>query len=289
MGIEDVRNIAVIGSGIMGAGIAQACAVAGYRVAMNDIGEAYLQKGMEAIRSSLKKGVERGKLTREHADAAVARIRTTLDLAEAVKEADVVIEAVPESIELKKQVFKELDESSPKGAVLATNTSSFSITEIASVTRRPDRVIGMHFFNPVPIMNLVEVIRGASTSDQTVQLVRDLATRLGKTPVNVNEAPGFVVNRLLAPFLNEAMFCLMEGTAEAKDIDTAIKLGLNHPMGPLELADFVGLDTTLAILDYMHKETGDPKYRPCLLLRKMVRAGHLGRKSGRGFYDYTAK
>jgi 3-hydroxybutyryl-CoA dehydrogenase len=289
MRIEDVRNIAVIGSGIMGAGIAQVCALAGYRVAMRDVGEAYLQKGMEAIRSSLKKGVERGKLTQERADAAVAGIRTTLNLAEAVKEANVVIEAVPENIELKKQVFKELDELSPEDAILATNTSSFSITEIASATKRPDRVVGMHFFNPVPIMNLVEVIRGASTSDQTIQAVRGLATRLGKTPVEVNEAPGFVVNRLLAPFLNEAIFCLMEGTAEAKDIDTAIKLGLNHPMGPLELADLVGLDTTLAILDYMHEETGDPKYRPCPLLRKMVRAGHLGRKSGRGFYDYTAR
>jgi len=289
MRIDEVRNIALIGSGIMGAGIAQICAVAGYRVAMRDIGETYLQKGMEAIRSSLRKGVERGKLTQERADAAVARIQTTLDLAEAVKEADVVIEAVPENIELKKQVFKELDESSPEDAVLATNTSSFSITEIASATRKPDRVVGMHFFNPVPVMNLVEVIRGAATSDQTIQLVRDFATRLGKTPINVNEAPGFVVNRLLAPFLNEAMFCLMEGTAEAKDIDTAIKLGLNHPMGPLELADFVGLDTTLAILDYMHKETGDSKYRPCPLLRKMVRAGHVGKKSGKGFYNYTAK
>ena len=289
MRIEDVRNIAVIGSGIMGSGIAQVCALAGYRVAMRDIGEAYLQKGMEAIRSSLRKGVERGKLRQEQADAALAGIRTTLNLAETVKEADVVIEAVPENIELKKQVFKELDELSPEDAILATNTSSFSITEIASATKRPDRVVGIHFFNPVPIMNLVEVIRGVSTSDQTVQIVRDLATRVGKTPVEVNEAPGFVVNRLLAPFLNEAIFCLMEGTAEAKDIDTAIKLGLNHPMGPLELADLVGLDTTLAILDYMHKETGDPKYRPCPLLRKMVRAGHLGRKSGRGFYEYAAR
>jgi len=289
MRIEDVRNIAVIGSGIMGAGIAQVCAVAGYRVAMRDIGEVYLQKGMEAIRSSLKKGVERGKLTQEQADAASARIRVTLNLAEAVKEADVVIEAVPENIELKKRVFKELDEFSPEDAILATNTSSFSITEIASATKRPDRVVGMHFFNPVRAMNLVEVIRGSSTSDQTTQLVRGLATKLGKTPVNVNEAPGFVVNRLLAPFLNEAMFCLMEGIAEAKNIDTAIKLGLNHPMGPFELADLVGLDTTLAILEYMHKETGDPKYRPCPLLRKMVRAGLLGRKSGRGFYDYTTK
>ena len=289
MRIEDVRNIAVIGSGIMGAGIAQVCAAAGYRVAMRDIGEVYLQKGMEAIRSSLKKGVERGKLTQEQADAALARIRVTLNLAEAVKEADVVIEAVPENIELKKQVFKELDEFSPEDAILATNTSSFSVTEIASATKRPDRVVGMHFFNPVRTMNLVEVISGSSTSDQTTQLVRGLATKLGKTPVNVNEAPGFVVNRLLAPFLNEAMFCLMEGIAEAKDIDTAIKLGLNHPMGPLELADLVGLDTTLAILDYMHKETGDPKYRPCPLLKKMVRAGYLGRKSGRGFYDYAAK
>jgi len=289
MRIKDVRNIAVIGSGIMGAGIAQVCAVAGYRVAMRDVGEVYLQKGMDAIRSSLKKGVERGKLTQEQADAAVARIRTTLDLAEAVKDAAIVIEAVPENLELKKQVFKELDEFSPEDVILATNTSSFSITEIASATRKADRVVGMHFFNPVPIMNLVEVIRGASTSDQTVQVVRDLAARLGKTPVNVNEAPGFVVNRLLTPFLNEAMFCLMEGIAGAKDIDTAIKLGLNHPMGPLELADLVGLDTTLAILDYMHKETGDPKYRPCPLLKKMVRAGYLGRKSGRGFYDYAAK
>jgi len=289
MRIEDVRNIAVIGSGIMGAGIAQVCAAAGYRVAMRDIGEVYLQKGMEAIRSSLKKGVERGKLTQEQAEAALARIRVTLNLAEAVKEADVVIEAVPENIELKKQVFKELDEFSPEDAILATNTSSFSITEIASATKRPDRVVGMHFFNPVRTMNLVEVISGSSTSDQTTQLVRGLATKLGKTPVNVNEAPGFVVNRLLAPFLNEAMFCLMEGIAEAKDIDTAIKLGLNHPMGPFELADLVGLDTTLAILEYMHKETGDPKYRPCPLLRKMVRAGLLGRKSGRGFYDYTTK
>jgi len=289
MRIKDVRNIAVIGSGIMGAGIAQVCAVAGYRVAMRDVGEVYLQKGMDAIRSSLKKGVERGKLTQEQADAAVARIRTTLDLAEAVKDAAIVIEAVPENLELKKQVFKELDEFSSEDVILATNTSSFSITEIASATRKADRVVGMHFFNPAPIMNLVEVIRGASTSDQTVQAVRDLAARLGKTPVNVNEAPGFVVNRLLTPFLNEAMFCLMEGIAGAKDIDTAIKLGLNHPMGPLELADLVGLDTTLAILDYMHKETGDPKYRPCPLLKKMVRAGYLGRKSGRGFYDYAAK
>jgi 3-hydroxybutyryl-CoA dehydrogenase len=226
-------------------------------------------------------------MKKEEADITLARIKGVVDLATAVKGAEIVIEAVIENMDLKKQVYKELDQVCVPGTVLASNTSGLSITEIASVTRRPDRVIGMHFFNPVPVMKLVEIIRGQSTGEETFQAVRALAERMGKTPIAINEAPGFAVNRILVPMMNEAIFVLQEGIASAEDIDKGMMLGANHPIGPLALADLVGLDTLLMVQENLYQEFGDSKYRPCPLLRKMVRAGHFGRKSGRGFYEYS--
>jgi 3-hydroxybutyryl-CoA dehydrogenase len=289
---EDVRSVAVVGFGVMGTGIAQVFAQAGFNVIARDVSEASLKRGLEVIRGGpfgLQKAVEKGRLKKEEAEAALARIKVTTSLDEAARDADLVVEAIFENLELKKALFKELDEKCPKHAVLASNTSTLSITALAGATKRPDRVVGMHFFNPVPVMKLVEVVRGLATSDETVQLIKDLAVKLGKTPVVVKDVPGFIANRLALPYLAEAMRAYEQGIASAQDIDTAMKLGYNMPMGPLELLDLIGLDTTLDVLESIYRETNDPKYAPPVILRQMVRAGWTGRKSGRGFYDYTAK
>ncbi|MDH4348457.1 MAG: 3-hydroxybutyryl-CoA dehydrogenase [Gemmatimonadota bacterium] len=278
-------QVAVIGAGTMGNGIAQVFATSGHDVTMVDVSAAALEKGLNAVRGSLARVVKKGGLTQEAADQVVARIRPATAVADAAA-ADLAIEAATEHPGLKFSLFEELDRHCRPEVILATNTSSISITEIAARTRRPELVIGMHFMNPVPVMQLVEVIRGQATSDATTQAVMELATRLGKTPVEVNDYPGFVSNRVLMPMINEAVYCVMEGVARPEAIDTVMKLGMAHPMGPLALADLIGLDTCLAILEVLHRGLGDDKYRPCPLLRRMVAAGHLGRKSGKGFYSY---
>ncbi|MHC1566212.1 MAG: 3-hydroxybutyryl-CoA dehydrogenase [Candidatus Syntropharchaeia archaeon] len=283
----EIKKIAVLGAGIMGSGIAQVCAQSGYEVAMRDIEDSFVERGMNGIKKNLERMVKKEKISQEDADAILGRIKGTTDLKEAVKDADIVIEAVVENVDIKKGVYKEIDGICPEHTIFASNTSSISITEMASVTNRPDKFVGMHFFNPVPMMKLVEVIRGFLTSDETVKIVKDLAVKLGKTPVESKDSAGFIANRIALPMLNEAYYALMEGVATKEDIDTAMKLGYNHPMGPFELSDLVGLDTILSIFEVFYKEFGDPKYRPCPLLRQMVRAGYLGRKSGKGFYDYT--
>jgi 3-hydroxybutyryl-CoA dehydrogenase len=277
----------VVGAGQMGAGIAQVAAQSGRDVVVRDVAEAQLERGRRAIEGSLDRLVRRGTLTEADREATLRRIAFTTSL-ERVGEAFLVIEAIVENLEAKRALFRELDERADPGAVLATNTSTLPVTELAAATRRPERVIGMHFMNPVPVMKLVEVIRGLLTADGVHALVMDEARRYGKTPVTVNDSPGFVSNRILLPMINEAVYCLMEGVASREDIDTVMKLGMNHPMGPLELADFIGLDTCLAILEILYADLGDPKYRPCPLLRQYVRAGLLGRKTGRGFYTYEA-
>ncbi|MHC1579728.1 MAG: 3-hydroxyacyl-CoA dehydrogenase family protein [Candidatus Alkanophagales archaeon] len=286
MKVEDIKKVAVIGAGIMGTGIAQVCAQAGYEVGLRDIEDEFVERSISTIKSSLGKLVQKGKISQSDADAIIGRIKGTTDLKEAASDADLVIEAVVENMDVKKQVFKELDEICPEHTILASNTSSLSITEMAAATQRPEKVVGMHFFNPVPVMRLVEIVRGLTTSDETVEVARAFAEKLGKTPVVCKDSPGFIANRIALPSLNEAMFALMEGVAPKEDIDTAMKLGYNWPMGPLELADLVGLDTLLAIFEVFYNEFGDPKYRPCPLLREMVRAGYLGRKTGKGFYEY---
>ncbi|RLI25648.1 MAG: 3-hydroxybutyryl-CoA dehydrogenase [Candidatus Hecatellales archaeon] len=286
MSLEQISRVLVVGAGVMGSGIAQVFAQAGYQVTMVDIAQEFLDKGMASIKSNLERAAAKGKISREEADAILSRIKTTLNLEEAGREADFVVEAVVEKMDVKKEVFSRLDKVCPSHTILASNTSTLSITEMASATGRPDKVAGMHFFNPAPVMRLVEVIAGAQTSQETLTTVKALAEKLGKTPVEVKESPGFVVNRLLTLMLNEACFLLMEGVAKPEDIDTAMKLGCNHPMGPFELMDLVGLDIVLAIAETLYQETGDPKFRPAPLLRKMVRAGLLGRKTGRGFYTY---
>lgn len=280
-----INRIMVVGAGQMGSGIAQVAAVAGLGVILTDISKEYVDRSVAQISKFLAKSVEKGKITEEAKAEALSRIEPTVSLDRAA-EADLVIEAVTEAKEAKRKVFETLSSLCRPEAILASNTSSLPITELASYTRRPDRFIGMHFMNPVPLMSLVEVIRGIATSDETFRTVRDLAVRLGKTPVEVQDYPGFVLNRILIPMINEAAYCLMEGVAGRDEIDTCMRLGANHPMGPLALADLIGLDTVVHIMEVLYDGFGDPKYRPCPLLKKMVGAGRLGKKSGRGFYEY---
>ena len=284
--MSEIRNVGVVGAGTMGNGIAQVFAHAGIPVTMVDVDTASLERGLAAIQGSLQRMVKKGTLAAPDAAAVAARVKPSPRLLDAV-EADLVVEAVPESFELKADVFKKLAEATLKSTILASNTSSISITRLAAQTDRPAKVIGMHFMNPVPVMKLVEVVRGQLTSDETLAAVVAATKRLGKIPVVVNDYPGFVSNRVLMPMINEAAFCLMEGVAERDAIDQIMQLGMNHPMGPLALADLIGLDTCLFILDVLHRDLGDDKYRACPLLRRMVAAGLLGRKSGRGFYDHS--
>ena len=283
--VQSVRRVAVVGAGQMGNGITHVFAASGHDVTMIDVSADALARGQETIAKNFDRQVKKGSVTSEAAGAAIARIATSTTL-DAASTADIVVEAATERVDLKFRIFEDLDRIAPPGAILASNTSSISITEIAARTKRPELVIGMHFMNPVPVMQLVEVIRGLATSDETTQRVMALSTVLGKTPVEVNDYPGFVANRILMPMINEAIYCVMEGVGTPQAIDTVMKLGMNPPMGPLALADFIGLDTCLAILNVLHEGLGDPKYRPCPLLRKYVAAGGYGKKSGRGFYQY---
>jgi 3-hydroxybutyryl-CoA dehydrogenase len=277
--------IGVVGAGTMGNGIAQTAARAGYDVIMRDVKDEFLERGMQAIDRSLQRDVDKERLKEEEKRAIVGRIRTTTELSEFAN-ASFVIEAITENLEIKRELFRSLDSVTNHEAILASNTSSISITKLGAATSRPEKVIGMHFMNPVPVMKLVEVIRGIATSDDTWARTRELSEKMGKTALECNDSPGFVSNRVLMPMINEAVFALHEGVASRESIDGIMKLGMNHPMGPLTLADFIGLDVCLAILNVLHEELGDPKYRPCPLLRKYVDAGWLGRKSGRGFYEY---
>jgi 3-hydroxybutyryl-CoA dehydrogenase len=281
----EIKTIGVIGAGQMGNGIAQVSAAAGFNVIMNDINQEFCQSGLDTIGKSLGRLVKKEKISADDQQAILDRIQLSTDIAD-MAGADFVVEAATERVDLKLDIFRKLDELCKPGVVLSTNTSSISITKIAGATNRPELVIGMHFMNPVPMMKLVEIIRGLATSDEVFELTRDLSVKMGKIPVPANDYPGFIANRILMPMINEAVYCLMEGVGEAGDIDEVMKLGMNHPMGPLALADLVGLDTCLAIMEVLHSGMGDSKYRPCPLLRKYVDQGWLGRKTGRGFYQY---
>jgi 3-hydroxybutyryl-CoA dehydrogenase len=278
-----VEKIQVIGAGQMGSGIAQVAAQAGLAVHLADVDEATLGKGLETIEKNLSRSVEKERISREEMDEALARIESGTEYAADV---DLAVEAVVEVAEVKAEVFRALDERLGEEAILASNTSSISITELAATTGRPEKFIGMHFFNPVPLMQLVEIVRGLQTADETFSAAHELAERLGKEPVEVRDFPGFVSNRVLLPMINEAIYCVMEGVAGPEEVDTVMKLGMNHPMGPLALADLIGLDTCLHIMEVLHEGFGDTKYRPCPLLKRYVAAGRLGRKSGKGFYEY---
>ena len=275
----------VIGAGTMGNGIAQVAARAGFDVVMRDVGQEFLARGMTSIDKSLQRDVDKERLSKDEKRAIMARIKTTTDIG-ALREAVIVVEAVNEDLEVKTEVFRSLDEVTKTDSILASNTSSISITKLGAITKRPEKVIGMHFMNPVPVMKLVEVIRGAATSDETYEKTRALAEKLGKTPLECQDSPGFISNRVLMPMINEAIFALYEGVATRESIDGIMKIGMNHPMGPLTLADFIGLDVCLAIMNVLHDGFGDSKYRPCPLLKRYVDAGWLGKKSGRGFYKY---
>jgi 3-hydroxybutyryl-CoA dehydrogenase len=289
--VMEVKKVAVLGAGLMGHGIAQVAAQAAkYEVSLRDVKQEFLDNGMNMINKSLQSFLKKEKISEKEVDETLKRIRPTLDLKEAVTGADLIIEAVPENVELKKNMYREVEKFAPENALVGSNTSSISITELASATRRPEQFCGMHFFNPPQLMRLIEIIRGVKTSDETINKIVEVTKRMGKEPVVVNkDCPGFVVTRVLIPALNEAMYLVWEGIAEPKDIDKAIKLGLNWPMGPFTLLDYLGLDTVLSITGVFQNEIGDPKYRPCPLLRQMVKAGLLGRKTGKGFYDWTEK
>lgn len=280
-----IQKVMIIGAGQMGSGIAQVCAQAGYDVKLNDMKQEFFERGLGAITKNLTRDVEKGRKTEDEKVAILGRITMSLDLQDA-SEVDIIIEAAVENMEVKQSIFKQLDSLAPAHAILATNTSSLPITEIAAVTKRPEQVIGMHFMNPVPVMKLVEIIRGLATTDEVYKEVEEMTVKLSKTPVEVNDFPGFISNRILLPMINEAVYALYEGVASKEAIDDVMKLGMNHPMGPLTLADFIGLDTCLSIMEILHEGLGDSKYRPCPLLRKYVAAGWLGKKSGRGFFIY---
>lgn len=283
--MSDIQKVSVIGSGTMGNGIAQVFAMNGFGVTLIDIKQDFLDRAMNTISGSLDRVVKKGTITEADKAAALSRLASSTDFAKA-KDSQLVVEAITEDLAIKRELFAKLESICPPATIFASNTSSLPITQLASATKRPDKFIGMHFMNPVPVMKLVEIIRGLATSQETYETTRDLSVKLGKTPVEVQDYPGFIANRILMPMINEAIFAHMEGVGTAEAIDEVMKLGMGHPMGPLALADFIGLDVCLAILEVMQEGLGDPKYRPCPLLRKMVQAGYLGRKSGRGFYIY---